>query len=77
MSNFLFQRPDDPAPVQQREAVSGKCDACDAEQLMRYPVLYEGGWYMVVKCQACLHSQSREKWTRFGYVSLITDSLDA
>ena len=75
MSNFIFQRPSDPEPAQSREVVSGKCDMCDAEQLMRYPVLSEGGWYMVVKCQACLHSQSREKWTRLGYVSLITDSL--
>lgn len=75
MSNFLFQRPDDPNPVQAREPVAGNCDACGAEQLMRYPVLSEGGWYMVVKCQACLHSQERVKWTRLGYVSLLTDSL--
>lgn len=75
MSNFLFQRPTDPTPVQEREPVAGSCDECSAEELKRYPVLSEGGWYMVVKCQACLHSQSREKWTRLGYVTLITDSL--
>ena len=70
MSNFIFQRPTDPEPVQHRESVPGKCDVCEAEQLMRYPVLSEGGWYMVVKCQACLHSQSREKAAQKGYFPL-------
>lgn len=75
MSNFSFPRPAEPNPVQTREAVAGTCDACGAEALMRYPVLSEGGWYMVVKCQQCLHSQHREKWTRLGYVTLLTDSI--
>ena len=77
MSNFLFTRPTDPAPVQEREAVAGACDECGAEALMRYPVLSEGGWFMAVKCQECLHSQSREKWHRLGYVSLVTDQIEA
>jgi vanillate/4-hydroxybenzoate decarboxylase subunit D len=75
MSNFSFPRPSDPAPVQVREAIAGSCDACSAEDLMRYPVLSEGGWFMTVKCQSCLHSQTREKWTRLGHVVLATDSL--
>ena len=76
MSNFSFSRPQDPAPVQAREPVTGTCDECGAENLMRYPVLSEGGWYIVIKCQTCLHAQSRRKWTRLGYVSLITDTLN-
>lgn len=75
MSNFLFSRPDDPTPRQIREPVDGQCQECGAENLMRYPVLSEGGWYMTVKCQQCLHSHSREKWTRLGHVSLMTDVL--
>ncbi|MEX2482732.1 MAG: hypothetical protein WD928_17890 [Gammaproteobacteria bacterium] len=75
MSNFSFPRPQDPAPVQAREAVAGACKSCGAETLARYPVLSEGGWYMVVKCQACLRSHSREKWARLGHVSLMTDAL--
>jgi vanillate/4-hydroxybenzoate decarboxylase subunit D len=75
MSNFVFPRPTDPTPVQPRESVAGRCDACGAQDLKRYPVLSEGGWYMAVKCQTCLHSQRREKWTRLGYVTLTTDSL--
>ena len=76
MSNFLFPRPVDPTPRQAREAVAGTCAECGAEHLMRYPVLSEGGWYMVVKCQQCLASHSREKWTRLGFVSLLTDQLE-
>jgi hypothetical protein len=61
MSNFLFQRPTDPTPVQEREPIAGNCDECSAAELMRYPVLSEGGWYMVVmslslqtRCEDCL-----------------------
>ena len=75
MSNFLYTRPEDPAPVQTREAVPGRCTACGAEALARYPVLSEGGWFIVVKCQQCFASASREKWTRLGYVTLATDSI--
>lgn len=75
MSNFSFPRPTDAAPVQAREAVAGHCDACGAEALMRYPVLSERGWFIVVKCQQCLHSMSREKWARLGPVRLMTDEI--
>lgn len=75
MSNFSFTRPSETAPVQAREPIAGTCAACGAEALMRYPVLSEGGWFMAVKCQDCLYSQSREKWTRLGYVTLLTDSI--
>jgi len=75
VSNFSFVRPQELRPVQDREPVDGNCDECGAQALKRYPVLSEGGWFMVVKCQECLYSQSREKWTRLGYVSLITDTL--
>jgi vanillate/4-hydroxybenzoate decarboxylase subunit D len=44
----------------EREPVEGACSDCGEERLMRYPVLSEGGWYEVVKCQSCLHSESRE-----------------
>ena len=75
MSNFSFSRPSDTAPVQAREPVAGHCGGCGAEALMRYPVLSEGGWFMAVKCQVCLHSQSRDKWTRLGHITLLTDSI--
>ncbi len=42
-----------------REPVDGACAECGEERLMRYAVLSEGGWFDVVKCQNCLHSESR------------------
>ncbi|MBK5218398.1 MAG: hypothetical protein JJE35_01230 [Thermoleophilia bacterium] len=44
----------------ERAAVEGACSECGESQLRRYPVLSEGGWYRVVKCESCLHSESRE-----------------
>ena len=75
MSNFVFKRPTEKAPVQAREPVPGKCPECGAEALQRYPVLSEGGWFMAVKCQECLCSASREPWHRLGPVRLLTDDL--
>jgi hypothetical protein len=77
MSNFSFPRPADMHPMQTREPVPGQCDDCGAEALMRYPVLSEGGWFMAVKCQQCLHSVRRERWHRLGHVRLRTDALAA
>lgn len=75
MSNYSFPRPAEPMPVQAREPVAGRCAECGAEALSRYPVLSEGGWFIAVKCQACLHSNAREKWTRLGHVTLMTDQI--
>lgn len=44
----------------ERQPVTGPCLACGAEMLAAYPVLSEGGWFKVVKCQVCLASESRE-----------------
>jgi len=62
-------------PSPEREPVDGRCTACGSEALRRYPVLSEGGWFMVVKCQECLHSDSREPWNRLGYVIRLEDTL--
>ena len=54
----------------EKEPVPGACPQCGAEDLARYPVLAVGGWFMVVKCQRCLHSVSREPWNRLGWITL-------
>lgn len=41
----------------------------------RYPVLSEGGWYMVVKHQPTLRTVSRQKWTLLGPVKLVSEGL--
>ena len=53
-----------------REPVAGECAACGAARLSRYPVLAENGWEMVVKCQECLTSRSREPWHRLGGIEV-------
>ncbi|MGQ0621755.1 MAG: hypothetical protein ACT4QA_17860 [Panacagrimonas sp.] len=41
----------------------------------RYPVLSEGGWFMVVKHQRTLRSVSRKPWKLLGPVPLTSDGL--
>ncbi|HVU72871.1 MAG TPA: hypothetical protein VHE83_07905 [Mycobacteriales bacterium] len=59
----------------ERELVAGRCTACGQERLERYPVLSEGGWFLVVKCQACLASERRDRWNRLGHVVRMEDLL--
>ncbi|MET3823526.1 hypothetical protein ACVK00_006705 [Burkholderia sp. PvR073] len=60
----------------EREAVEGTCPACESTALARYPVHSEGGWFDVVKCQACLHSIARKPASRLGPVlRLLSDTL--
>jgi len=49
--------------------------ALTAQQLLRYPVNSEGGWFLVVKCQNCLHSVSRERWHLLGSLQLLSDTI--
>ncbi|WP_228389442.1 hypothetical protein [Cumulibacter manganitolerans] len=46
-----------------------------ASDFKRYPVLTEGGWYLVVKHQPTLRSVSRTKWDRLGPIKLVSDGL--
>jgi hypothetical protein len=47
-----------------------------ADDFRRYPVLSEGGWYLVVKHQPTLRSVSRVPWTLFGPTTLTSAGLD-
>ena len=70
-----YPRPTEPVLFVEREPVGGECPECGASNLRRYPVLTEGGWFQVVKCQTCLHSVSRERWHLLGPVELLVASL--
>lgn len=50
--------------------VGGECTSCGAQDLKAYPVLREGGWYEVVKCQSCLETMEAKEWNRLGSVTL-------
>jgi vanillate/4-hydroxybenzoate decarboxylase subunit D len=68
-------RPDTPFVSVSREPAAGVCPECGAADLLRYPVVGERGWEMVVKCQACLLSIDRERWNRLGPHALLVDQM--
>ncbi len=45
------------------------------DDFRRYPVLSEGGWFMVIKHQRTLQSVSREPWRLLGPVPLVSEGL--
>ncbi len=61
-----FPRPEQSQMYVERTRVAGACPACGAEELAEYPVLTEGGWWSVRKCQRCLTSVSRTPGPLFG-----------
>jgi N-methylhydantoinase B len=50
--------------------VAGTCPSCGEEDLKAYPVLRDGGWFEVVKCQSCLETVEKKRWNRLGSVRL-------
>lgn len=61
-----FPRPSTPTVSAAREAVEGTCPACGTQHLAKYRVMSENGWWIVVKCQTCLRSVSREAGPMLG-----------
>ncbi|MBN9102403.1 MAG: hypothetical protein J0I49_30540 [Pseudonocardia sp.] len=70
-----FPRPQEATVSLVKEPVDGACPHCAAEELRRYPVNSEGGWFLVVKCQNCLHSVTRERWHLLGSLQLLSDTI--
>lgn len=64
-----------PPVTAERKPVEGVCPNCSAASLASYPVNSEGGWFIVVKCQDCLHSVSRERGPLLGPIQLLVDAL--
>ncbi|MES2495694.1 MAG: hypothetical protein V4618_06255 [Pseudomonadota bacterium] len=46
------------------------------DDFMEYPVLSEGGWFIVVKHQRTLVTVSKKPWRLLGPITLLSDSLD-
>lgn len=70
-----YPRPSQLTVSAEREPVAGSCPRCGRDELSRYPVLSEGGWFQVVKCQACLHSVERTPWRNLGPIELLSDQI--
>jgi hypothetical protein len=63
-----FPRPQTLTVTYPRTPVEGACPSCGAAALARYRVMSEGGWWMVTKCQTCLHSVAREPGPMLGAI---------
>ena len=70
-----YPRSSQPQLFVTKEEVEGECPFCGSQNLKRYPVLSEGGWWMTTKCQQCLFPVQRERWSRLGPITLLTDFL--
>jgi transposase-like protein len=70
-----YPRSDHPRLFVTKEDVQGECPSCGSQNLKRYPVLSEGGWWITTKCQQCLFPVQRERGPRLGSIELLTDLL--
>lgn len=70
-----YPRPSEPHVSVTKEDVDGECPECGARELKRYPVLSEGGWWDVVKCQSCLCSVEREPGPLLGGISMLVEAV--
>ncbi len=64
-----FPRPSERTLTAPRTPVDGACPECGAAELQSYRVLSEGGWWNVVKCQACLASVERKPGPLLGAIT--------
>jgi vanillate/4-hydroxybenzoate decarboxylase subunit D len=70
-----YPRPSELRVHVEKVDVPGSCPECGSDELKRYPVLSEGGWWNVVKCQSCLCSVSREPGPLLGGISMLVDAI--
>ncbi len=70
-----YPRPTESRVHVEREKVEGTCPECGESALEAYPVLSEGGWWNVTKCQSCLCSVSRERGPLLGGIQLLIDAV--
>ena len=71
-----YPRPKDRHLFVERVPIDGACPECGEEKLASYPVLSDGGWWDVKKCQGCLASVERVPGPRFGSFTPLADMLD-
>jgi vanillate/4-hydroxybenzoate decarboxylase subunit D len=70
-----YPRPQERHVSVTRQDVDGQCPECDSGQLKSYPVLSEGGWWNVTKCQSCLCSVDREPGNLLGAIQMLVEAV--
>lgn len=46
--------------VEKKDVPGVACPKCDGKNIKEYPILSDGGWFTVTKCQDCLYSLERK-----------------
>lgn len=72
-----YPRPSSSTVEQEREPVEGLCAHCHSDNIRRYPVMSEGGWFLTTRCQECLTEVDREQWKMFGPIGFLADEVEA
>lgn len=71
-----YKRPKEKYLYVEKRRVEAKCPKCGGIDIRKYPVLSEGGWWQVTKCQDCLFSLERKRsLNRLGQIELLSDLL--
>jgi vanillate/4-hydroxybenzoate decarboxylase subunit D len=70
-----FPRPAEQYLSVERTPVEGTCPECGGTSLAEYPVLSEGGWWNVTKCQSCLCSVEREPGNLLGAIQMLVEAV--
>lgn len=70
-----YLRPEELHVYVEKVRVDGECPECGAAELRTYPVLSEGGWWDVVKCQECLRSSERKPGPLLGGISMLVEAI--
>lgn len=68
-------RPQESFVYVEKEKVNANCPECGSKNIKEYPVLSEGGWWEVKKCQDCFCSLDRKRWGLFGSMTTLSESL--
>ncbi|MDV6247192.1 hypothetical protein [Rhodococcus opacus] len=72
-----YPRPAQHVVPSPKEPVDAACPACASQDVKRYPVQSEGGWFEVVRCQSCLHQLERVKWRLYGPIEFLSDQIES
>jgi len=71
-----YQRPAERIVPSPKVPVDTTCPNCGSREVFKYPVNSEGGWFMVVRCQGCLHQTQRSPWRLHGPVEFLADQIE-
>lgn len=71
-----YPRPKEQYLFVEKKPADGVCGQCGSEDIKKYPVVSEGGWWMVTKCQQCFSVMDKKHLdSRLGSLEILSDLL--